>query len=362
MNEFIYLDASATYQKPQSVIDAQVDFLENHYANAGRGVCAVAVAVDEMVGRVRRHVADFMNTHPDNIVFTSGTTASMNMIVHMLDITPDTMVAVSDLDHHSARLPFVMSGGRVCMCPLDNNLNYDLDKVPYADILILSAMSNVIGVAQKIPEIVRIARSKNPNVIVVVDCAQYVVHEKIDADAWGADFICWSGHKIGADTGLGVMYIRNPDLYMPVNFGGGMVNRVIGDVVDLVSGPEKFEAGTLPLTQISGLGVAIDALVNNRPNMDLIRYMYGELAHIPGVRLLSKNESAILTFVVEGMHPLDLGMLIGANGVCVRAGNMCATWIHERLGIAGSVRASVGGYNTMQDVVRFVEIIRDIVK
>ena len=169
MKEFIYLDASATYQKPQLVIDAQVDFLENHYADAGRGVCAAAVAVDGMVGRVRCRVADFMNAKPDNIVFTSGTTAAMNMIVRMLDVASDTLIAVSDLDHHSARLPFVMSGGKVCLCPLNGDLNYDLDKVPCADVLLLSAMSNVMGVAQNIPEIVRIARAKNPNVVVVVD-------------------------------------------------------------------------------------------------------------------------------------------------------------------------------------------------
>lgn len=362
MNEFIYLDAAATYQKPESVIAAQVDFLQNHYANAGRGICARAVAVDDMVADVRARVACFMATKPDNIVFTSGTTASMNMIARMLKINADTVVAVSDLDHHSARLPFVMIGANVVLCPLDDELNFDLENIPYADVIVVTAMSNVIGVSQKIPEIVRMARDKNPDVVIVVDCAQYVVHDKIDADAWGADFICWSGHKIGADTGLGVMYVRNPERYAPVNYGGGMVNRVSGDVVDVVAGPEKFEAGTLPLTQIAGLGAAIDSLVLNRPNLDLIKYMYDELSVISGVSILSKRESAILTFVVDNMHPLDLGMMIGARGVCVRAGNMCASWIHDRLGVVGSVRISVGGYNTVQDVQRAVQIIRDIIK
>lgn len=360
MNKIIYLDAAATYQKPQSVIDAEIDFLQTRYANAGRGVCARAVAVDDMVLLARKRVAQFMGADAGNIVFTSGTTAAMNMIAKMLGLGPNSVVAVSDLDHHSARLPFVMSGAEIVLCPLDADFNYVLDDLPFADVMVLTAMSNVIGVAQKIPEIVRIARNKNPNVIIVVDCAQYVVHEKIDATMWGADFICWSGHKIGADTGIGVLYIRDIDRFAPVNFGGGMVAHVAGNQIDVMQGAEKFEAGTLPLTQIAGIGSAIDSLEQNRPSHELVEYVYDALIKMPRVRVLSSRKAAMVTFAVEGMHPLDMGMLIGARGVCVRAGNMCASWIHERIGVVGSVRISIGAYNTMADVKYVVKVIEDI--
>ena len=362
MNKIIYLDAAATYQKSESVIGAQVDFLRNNYANSGRGICARAAYVDDMVLCARRRVARFMGADENQIVFTSGTTGAMNMIAQMLDLTSDMVVAVSDLDHHSARLPFEETAAKTIVMPLDTDFNIDINNIPCADVVVLTAMSNVLGVAQKIPEIVRIARDKNPNVIVVVDAAQYVVHEKIDVDGWGADFVVWSAHKIGADTGLGIMYIKNPDDFVPVNFGGGMVNRVVGRDVVLVGSPEKFEAGTLPLSQISGLGVAIDEIEAKRPNLDLIKYMYDELCSVPRVKILSVRDAAVLTFVVDGIHALDFGAMMGARNVCVRVGNMCATWIHNLLGVPGSIRLSVGAYNTIDDVKYAVQVIKDIIK
>ncbi len=362
MNKIIYLDAAATCQKPESVISAEMDFLRNNYANAGRGVCARAVATDDMILNARRRVAEFMNADENQIVFTHGTTIAINMIARMLHVTADMVVAVSDLDHHSARLPFVRYGGKIVLCPLDANLDIDADKIRYADVLVLTAMSNVLGRAQNVSEIVRRARLQNPGVIVVVDAAQYVVHDKIDVCAWDADFVVWSAHKIGADTGLGIMYIKNPNDFCPPDFGGGMVNKIVGDDILLADGVARFEAGTQPLTQIAGLVPAIDALEKNRPNLDLIKYMYDELQKMPQVKILSSRDSALLTFVVSGMHVLDFGVLAGARGLCLRVGNMCATWIHEQLNVPGSIRLSVGGYNTIDDVKQAIGIIKDILK
>ena len=362
MNEIIYLDAAASYQKDEAVINAQVDFMANHYANAGRGICARAVWVDDMLVAARQRVAKFMNAKSDNIVFTHGTTDAMNQIVRMLNLKSESIVAVSDLDHLSARLPFVMSGATILACPLDENLDVDVNNIPYADVMVITAMSNVLGQVQNVAEIVRAAQNKNPDVITVVDAAQFIVHEKIDVDAWGADFVCWSAHKIGADTGLGVMYIRNPNQFAPVQFGGGMVNKINGDKILFNNAPDVFEAGTLPLTQISGVAVAIDKLEENRPDLGLIKYMYDELMQMSRVKILTKRDAAMLSFVIDGMHVLDFGALIGARGVCLRVGNMCASWIHNLLGINGSVRISVGAYNTMQQVRQVVKYIQDIVK
>lgn len=370
MNKIIYLDAAASSLKPESVISAEVDFLHNKYANAGRGICARAAAVDDMVAHARERVARFMNASAHQIVFTSGTTDGMNRITNILTSRATgraPVVAVSDLDHHSARMPWevVARTGRaqITVCPLDKDFNIDTARIPSADIIVITAMSNVIGVPQDVAKIVRSAREKNPNVISVVDAAQYVAHAPIDAAAWDADFICFSGHKIGADTGVGIMYVKNPDDFAPDKTGGGMVGKITGvGEWTLMDAPEKFEAGTLPLTQIAGLEPAIDELEKSRPDLNLIKYMYDELARLPRVRLITNRDAALLTFVVDGMHALDFGALIGARGVCLRVGNMCATWIHRVIGVAGTIRISVGSWNTMDEMRAVVGMIKEIVK
>lgn len=359
MNNIIYLDSAASYLKSQSVIDAQVRFLTQNYANAGRGICARATATDNMITDVRRQVADFINAQANQIVFTNGTTDAMNRIANMLR---GRVVAVSDLDHHSARLPFVNAATDVKLIPLGADLNFDLKNVPVADVYVITAMSNVLGIAQNVPEMIQAIRKINPGAVTVVDAAQFVVHEKIDVADWGCDFLCFSGHKIGADTGVGVMYIKEPEKYFPDKFGGGMVKKVSENEIVLSDIPERFEAGTLPLTQIAGLGVAIKKLEAARPNLQLIKYLHDGLSQCSRIKILTSPTAAVLSFVVDGMHVLDFGALIGARGVCVRVGNMCASWIHRVMGIDGSIRISVGAYNTMDEIETVLKYIKDILK
>ncbi|MBP3545303.1 MAG: aminotransferase class V-fold PLP-dependent enzyme [Alphaproteobacteria bacterium] len=362
MNKIIYLDAAASYQKPETVVQAEMDFLTHNYANAGRGICARASHVDYLIEDSRRSVANFIGAAANQIVFTSGTTDSINKIVGMLNLNPDCVVAVSDLDHHSARLPFMMSDAKIVVCPLDKQLNIDIDNIPYADVFVITAMSNVVGLQQDVCEIIKRAKTKNPNVITVVDAAQSVVHSEIDVVKWNCDFLCFSGHKIGADTGVGIMYIKNPENYGPVFFGGGMVNKIMGDKIIFNSSPDVFEAGTLPLTQIVGLKPAIEGIKKNRPDLNLIKYMYDELSQIDKIKIISARDSALLSFVVDGMHVLDFGALIAAHNVCLRVGNMCASWIHQLLGCDGSIRISVGAYNTLQEIQTVVKYIKEIIK
>lgn len=362
MNKIIYLDAAATYQKSDGVIAAQVDFLRNHYANAARGICARATWVDDMLDNMRGQVASFMTADSRQIVFVPGTTAAMNMIAQMMRLTSNSVVAVSDLDHHSARLPFVATGAKITVCNLDDNFRYDLNAIPFADVFVITAMSNVLGIPQNVEQIIAIAREKNPNVVTVVDAAQYVVHNDIDVKKWDADFVCWSGHKIGADTGVGILYVKNPDRFEPVMWGGGMINKIVDGNIILNNAPDVFEAGTLPLTQISGLGYAIDDIKNNRPDLNLIKYLYDELSNIQNIKILTERDATMITFIVDDMHALDFGALIGAHGVCLRVGNMCASWIHNLLGVPASIRISVGAYNTMDEVKTVVQYIKDMVK
>ncbi|MDR1337594.1 MAG: aminotransferase class V-fold PLP-dependent enzyme [Rickettsiales bacterium] len=377
MSEIIYLDSAASSLKPKSVIDAEVDFLANRYANAGRGICARSVAVDKMVDSARARVAKFINASTDNIVFTSGATDGLNRIVRMIsesNLLNENMVAmVSDLDHHSARMPWQRAARRgdvrFAVCPLDSEFNLDICKMPRADVFVITAMSNVLGRAQDVKKIISAARALNPDVVTIVDAAQYIAHRSIDVADWDCDFLCFSAHKIGADTGLGVMYVKEPEKWRPDKFGGGMVARIQAgpsatDDIEwiLADGPARFEAGTLPLTQIAGLAPAIDYLESHRPNHRLIKYLHGELSRIKGLTILTKPDDALLTFVVDGMHCLDFGALMGARGVCLRVGNMCATWMYNVLGYAGSIRISVGPWNTMDEMERVADIINKIIK
>ncbi len=365
MNKIIYLDAAASALKPDAVVDAQTDFLRRNYSNAGRGICVRAAATDEMVRAARERTARFINARPDQVVFTSGTTGAMNEIARMVRAGRDgrMTVAVSDLDHHSARMPFeAMPDSDVVVIGLTPEFDIDSNRVPYADVMVITAMSNVMGAPQDVAGIIRAAREKNPDVITVVDAAQYVAHMPVDVEQWGCDFMCFSAHKIGADTGLGIMYVRNPEKFSPAKFGGGMVKKITGAQWILEEAPRKFEAGTLPLTQISGLGAAIDYLESNRPDLNLVKYIHDELSAMNGVRVLTARDAALASFVVDGMHVIDVGAMLGANDICVRAGNMCATWVHAALGISGSVRISVGPWNTIDDVRAAVRVIGGMAK
>ena len=367
MNKIIYLDAAASSLKPQCVIDTEVDFLKNSYANTGRGVCSRAVAADEMLAHARKAVADFICANPNQVMFTSGTTDGMNRIVNIVRASYDVKtIAVSDIDHHSARMPWenvVRSGdAELVKLPLTNDLDIDYKNMPAADVVIITAMSNVLGVPQDVKKIVAAAHEKNPNVITIVDAAQYVAHCPIDVRDWNCDFMCFSGHKIGANTGIGVMYIKNPDSFLPDKFGGGMVQSISGTNWNIDVAPNKFEAGTLPLTQIAGLPVAINAWQAWSGGDDIISYIYDELLKMPRIKLLTSRDAKLISFVLTDMHVLDFGAMLGAHNVCVRVGNMCASWVHVAMGVTGSVRISVGPWNTMDEAKAVVDIIRGIVK
>ncbi len=341
-NKIIYLDAAASAIKPKAVIDSQLDFLHNHYANSGRGVCERSNYTDKMVFLARESVAKFIGAdNSDQIVFTSGATDGLNRIANML--SPDSLIAVSDLDHHSARLPFEAKHKTV-LCELDNEFNYK--SVPNCDAIVFTGMSNVLGTPQKI--------IKDDKKTVIVDASQLVVHEKIDVKKMGVDALVFSGHKIGADTGLGILYLKEPEKWKTDKFGGGQF---------MATGPAKFEAGTLPLTQIAGLPAAINETINNRQNTsEKIEFLRNELSKISRIKFISPKDSALLTFIVDGMHALDFGMLVGAHGVCLRVGNMCASWLHKRLGVDSTIRISAGSWNTVAEIQQTVDIIKKVIK
>ncbi len=369
MNKIIYLDAAASSLKSDVVIDAESAFLRDGYANAGRGVCARATAVDTMVGDTRCAMAKFLNADFNQVVFTSGATDGLNRVVNLarqMVHVAHPVVCVSDLDHHSARLPWenlaANGGADIVVAPLDNKYSIDISRVPYADIMVITAMSNVMGVPQDVGAIISAARKKNPNVVTIVDAAQYAAHDVIDVKKWGCDFLCLSGHKIGADTGLGVMYVRAADTLSPDKFGGGMVTRLDGNKIIAAPSPDRFEAGTLPLTQIAGLMPAIEYMARHPIDTDLIKYLYDGLSQVPRIKIVSPRDASLVSFVIDDMHVLDFGALVGAHGVCIRVGNMCATWIHRVLGVPGTARISIGPWNKIDDIKYVIDVIKKLVK
>ncbi|MCL1785678.1 MAG: aminotransferase class V-fold PLP-dependent enzyme [Alphaproteobacteria bacterium] len=373
----IYVDAAASSLKPEQVIAAQTEFLRTSYSNEGRGVCPRASAVDDMVSGARRAAAEFIGAAPEQIVFTGGATDGLNRIPRILDISgavkPDSVVAVSDLDHHSARLPWeefaYLNKCMLSVCPLDNDFNIDAQSIPKSDIFAITAMSNVIGTKQNVKELVAAAREKNPNVITIVDAAQYVAHLPIDVKEWNTDFLCFSGHKIGADTGIGVMYIKEPDRWQIDKLGGGMVLNVSPKTEmgannalskwTCLPGSDKFEAGTLPLTQILGLKIAMEY---KKPKSDLLDYLRAEFSKIPQIKFISPAGASVLTFTVDGMHVLDFGAMMGAKGICLRVGNMCASWMHRAIGADSSIRISTGPWNTMEEMKQILLAAKEIIR
>ncbi|MCL1902325.1 MAG: aminotransferase class V-fold PLP-dependent enzyme [Alphaproteobacteria bacterium] len=378
----IYVDAAASALKPESVIRAEADFLTNHYSNEGRGICARASYAEKMVADARLTVAEFIGANSSQIVFTGGATDGLNRIPRILElsgaVSKNSIVTVSDLDHHSARLPWeeyaYLGKCKLATCPLNQDFNIDVNRVPFADIFIITSMSNVMGVPQDVKKIVAAARALNPNVITIVDAAQSVAYSNTNVLDWDPDFMCFSAHKIGADTGLGIMYIKDPERWEVDKLGGGMVSSVANrkdrktNAISewrLMGGIDKFEAGTLPLTQIAGLTPALRELQDEQltdKTTQMLHYLRAELSKIPQIKFISPFGAHLLTFVVEGMHVLDFGALMGAHGVCLRVGNMCASWLHALTGHPGTIRISVGSWNTMTEMQEIVRIIKDVIK
>ncbi len=366
MNKIIYMDAAASALKFKSGLDAQMDFIKNHYANHGRGVCANSVFVDNMVNNAREKIADFIGAKNDNIVFTSGTTAATNQIMRMvLNKIKKPNVAVSDLDHHSARLPWQIShDNNLCdlqVVDLDSDYNIVLDNISKIDVFVLTAMSNVLGKKQNIKELINRVKQINPNAVVIVDAAQYVVHSKIDVNDWDCDFLVFSVHKMGGDTGLGIMYVKDLDVWMPDNFGGGMVTNVLSNI-DFAMGANKFEAGTLPLVQISGLSSVIDNMDKWKDVAILTKYIYDQLSEIKRIKFLTDENSCFITFVIDDMHYLDFGAFMSAYNICVRVGNCCASWAFNKMGYSGGVRISPGWWNSREDADSVINAIKAILK
>ncbi|NLE82989.1 MAG: cysteine desulfurase [Chloroflexi bacterium] len=367
----VYLDNAATTHKPQSVIDAISRYYSTMNANIHRGNHTLAVQATQAYEDVRKKVATFINAPSSSqVVFTRGTTESINLVAYSFGqafVKPGDEIIVSQLEHHSNYVPWLLmcqrQGAVFRVLPFDENSELDLQALEKllnkkTRLVAVNHVSNTLGTVNPVEEIIRIAHAAK--VPVLVDGAQAIQHLAHDVQALDADFYAFSGHKMYAPMGVGVLYGKKEWLEQlpPFQSGGEMIDEVTPDSVTFNVLPYKFEAGTPNVADVIGLGAAIDYL--NQFNSaelqsyedELLEYGLGLLRAIPGLTVYGnpRQRSAILPFNIEGIQHYDLGTLLDTKGIAVRTGQHCTQPIMDALHIAGTVRASLAIYNSRDDL------------
>lgn len=375
-----YLDNAATTQKPRSVIDALTHYYEFDNANIHRGVYTLAERATEQYEQVRQQVADFIHADRDEIVFTRGTTTSLNWIALGFGtqvLQPGDDIIITVMEHHSNLVPWQ----RVAL-QTGANLRYveltadgELDLAQYRQLLskktkivAFTHVSNVLGTINPVQLMTQLAHEVGA--YVVVDGAQAVGHFPVDMTSLDCDFYAFSGHKVYGPTGVGVLYGKREWLKKmnPVEFGGEMINLAQREITDFKAAPEKFEAGTMPIAQVIGLGAALTYIQKigwstiETQERRVTAAAYQLLKEIPGVEIygpeMGPHRSALVTFNLKGVHPHDLATVLDTQGVAVRAGHHCAQPLMQTLGVSATTRASFGLYNQLSDVKRLAAAVR----
>jgi cysteine desulfurase/selenocysteine lyase len=367
----VYLDNAATTQKPQSVIEGVARYYFRQNANIHRGVHALSVGATDAYEAVREKVRSFLGARDAReIVFLRGTTEAINLVAQSYgrpNLGPGDKILLTYLEHHSNIVPWQMlaaqTGAEVEAAPIDDRGDVILEEWtrrlgPRTRIVAFGHISNALGTINPIREMTALAHAAGA--IVLVDGAQAAAHARIDVRDIGCDFYTISGHKMYGPTGIGALYGRRELLesMVPYQGGGDMIASVSFDKTVYNDLPHKFEAGTPNIAGTIGLGHAIDFL--NAHGLDriaahedaVLAYGAEKLREIPGVRLVgtARHKAAILGFLVEGVHPHDVGTILDQEGIAVRAGHHCAQPVMERFGVPATVRASFAIYNDRDDV------------
>jgi cysteine desulfurase / selenocysteine lyase len=375
----VYLDSAASAQKPRQVIDAIRDFYENHYANIHRGVYELSETATRMHDEARAKVARLLGAaDPREIVFTRNATEAINLVAWSYGrsrLRPGDEVLVSELEHHANLVPWQLlceeRGARLRVAPIDDRGELRLDAFEAllserTKLVATTHVSNALGTVNPVRELVALAH--RAGAVALVDGAQAVPRLPVDVRAIGCDFYAFSGHKLYGPTGIGVLYGRLPllEAMPPWQAGGDMIASVSYEKATFADPPYRFEAGTPDIAGAIGLGAAIDYVQGlgleriARHEAALLAYGTALLAEIPGVRLVgtAPEKTGVLSFVVDGIHPHDLGTVLDQEGVAIRAGHHCAQPLMERLGLPATARASLGVYNARADLDRLAEGIR----
>lgn len=375
-----YLDSGATTQKPTQVIDAINEFYKNHNANPHRGAYSLSIEATEIYESTRAKIAKFINAkHPEEIIFSKNASESLNLIAYsygMDNLKKDDEVVISIMEHHSNLVPWqkVTKATESKLNYMYINEEFELSDeeietkiTDRTKIVGIAHVSNVLGTINNVKKIIKYAHKKGA--IVIVDASQSIPHMKIDVQDLDADFLVFSGHKMLAPLGIGVLYGKREILnkMTPFLMGGDMIEYVYEQETTYAPLPNKFEAGTQNVEGVVGLGAAIDYIQNigydkmQELEKDVLAYARQELSKLDFLTLYmtpnEKNHSSVISFNIKGVHPHDVASILDSEGVCVRSGNHCAQPLLRYLGFDSTCRASFYIYNTQEDVDNLVKAI-----
>lgn len=376
-----YLDNAATSQKPQAVIDALMRYYTNDNSNIHRGVHLLSERATQHYEEAREKVRQFVNAKEKReIIFVRGTTEALNLIAHSYgraNVNAGDEVLITALEHHSNIVPWQMlcseRSARLRVAPINDEGEVLLDDFAQlinerTKLVSIAHVSNALGTINPVREMVEMAHRQN--IPVMIDGAQAAPHTRIDVQELDCDFYAFSGHKVYGPTGIGVLYGKSEllEAMSPYQGGGDMIASVTFDKTTYNTLPYKFEAGTPNIAGTIGLGAAIDYVSEigldsiARHEHDLLSYGTEALSQIPGLRLIgtAKKKAGVLSFVLEGIHPHDVGTVLDREGIAIRTGHHCAMPLMERFGVPATARASLAVYNTREEIDTLVAGIQKV--
>ena len=383
----VYLDSGATSQKPQVVIDAEIDFYTKHNAAAHRGAHQLAEEATELFEASRQTVADFLGAKSEEIVFTKSATESLNLLAYAFSnaepgskfaIGPEHSIVVSEMEHHANLIPWQQlakrSGAELKWFGVTSDGRLDESNIESlitekTKIVAITQQSNVLGTINNLDQIIK--KAHQVGAIVIVDACQSVPHIPVDVRMLGADFLAFSGHKILGPTGVGVLWGRYDLLneLPPFLFGGSMIENVTMTDASWAEAPRKFEAGVPNMAQVVGLAAGIKYLqaigldAVHEHEKALTAYLLEQLAQIPGVSVVGPLDVSLrggtVSFTLDGIHPHDLGQYLDSAGIAVRTGHHCAWPLTRALGVPATTRASLYLYNDVSDIDALVTAVKE---
>lgn len=378
----VYLDNGATTQKPKIVLDSIIKYYSEINANIHRGVHTLSQKATAAYDEARAYIANYIHANsPDEVIFTKGTTDSINLIASCFSdfVSEGDEIMISEMEHHSNILPWqvlcetkkailrvipVSEKGEIDLFQIESNIS------PRTRLISITHVSNTLGTINPVKEIIALAHKEN--IPVVIDGAQAVPHISIDVKDLDADFYVFSGHKVYAPTGIGICYAKKFwwNKFKPYQTGGGTIKTVSFGKTEYAEGPHKFEAGT---PNIEGAIVLAEALkfvseigIENihHHETELVKYTEEKLKKFDGLKIIgeAKNKAGVISFVIDKIHPFDLGTILDKQGVAVRTGHHCTQPLMKKFGIPGTVRVSFAVYNTKEETDIFIAALEKTVK
>ncbi len=382
-NDLVYLDSANSSQKPKVVVDRIYDFYTKEFSNVGRSVHYLAVAATNLYENTRVLVQKYINAKdPNEIVFTKGATEAINLVANTFGqkyLKEGDEILITELEHHSNYVPWhylrKSKGVKINFADVDENGDISIESIekkitPKTKILAITHLSNVTGAILPIKEIIQLAHSKN--IPVLVDGCQGAPHLKLDMQDLDCDFYAISCHKMYGPTGLGVLYAKKKWLeeLPPYQGGGGMIGEVKKEGITFGDLPNKYEAGTMATAQVIAFGESINFINKlgikkiEEHERELTKYGEEILRKNNSVKLIGnpKNKGSVLSFTLDGVHPHDIATILDEDGVAIRAGHHCCQILHEKLGLPATARASLGVYNTKDDLDQLNNSINKCIK